>query len=125
MKIFNFAKDAGNAITLFGSINMVMSRIIQIGKGRYPYWMYSHLEANGKIGEHAASTDQLLLIVSGSGQVKGKENVFQDVTRNDAVLWERTEMHKTITETGLTAIVIEGNSIDPAPYLPMKQGHSY
>jgi len=74
-----------------------------------------HLEANGIVGGHEATTDQLLLVAQGSGVVTGAESQAVRVEPGHAVFWRQGEMHETRAhEGGLVAIVIEGERLDPA-----------
>lgn len=73
--------------------------------------------ANGVIGEHPASCPQLLVVVNGQGWVRGESGEDVPVTVGDAVFWSEGEMRKTHTVTGLTAIIIEADGLDPARYM--------
>lgn len=109
MKIYQFSKEAGKKITQFDS-DFMMSRITLTQKPAHIGCMY--LEENGVIGYHEAVVPQLLLIVKGEGLVRGESNEFIKVHAGDAVYWEGGEWHETKSETGLTAIVIEGEELD-------------
>jgi hypothetical protein len=59
---------------------------------------------------------QVLAVVAGSGTVSGSDGVAHPVEPGVAAVWERGEEHDTRTETGLTAVVVEGASLGvPAP----------
>ncbi|WP_078543489.1 cupin domain-containing protein [Litchfieldia alkalitelluris] len=111
MKIYNFSKEVGNGITMYDS-QFVMSRILVTEKPARIGCMY--LEENGVIGYHLATVPQLLLIVSGEGWVTGAEGETVRVTAGEAVFWGAGEGHETTTETGLTAIVIESEDLNPS-----------
>lgn len=70
-----------------------------------------HLETNGMIGSHQAVVPQLLLVVSGSGVAEsaGKELPIQV---GDAVFWESGEWHQTRSALGMSALVIESESLN-------------
>lgn len=72
---------------------------------------FIQLESNGIIGSHQAVVPQLLLVVSGSGIVEsdGKELPIQV---GDAVFWESGEWHQTHSSLGMSAIVIESESLN-------------
>ncbi|WP_347551852.1 cupin [Pseudalkalibacillus hwajinpoensis] len=116
MKIYNFNKESGKEITKFGS-RFVMSRISQTASSVHIGVMY--LESDGIIGYHQAVTDQLLLIVTGEGWVRGEGEELFKVSTGDAVFWSKDEWHETTTEKGLTAIAIEGD-LDPNLFLKEK-----
>jgi hypothetical protein len=51
----------------------------------------------------------VLLIVSGSGWVAGSDGVHVAVTAGQAAYWAPGEIHTTGSDTGLTAIALEGS----------------
>ncbi|OZU87129.1 cupin [Virgibacillus indicus] len=113
MEIYNFNKFSGKKITKFNS-DFVMSRIVNTGSAVHVGCMY--LETNGVVGYHQAVVSQLLLILEGEGIVKGDHNKTVHVKKGDAVFWEKGEWHETVSELGLTAIVIEGEELVPLLY---------
>jgi hypothetical protein len=117
MKIFDFSKEAGKHITRFDS-NFVMSRIILTDKPANIGCM--HLDKDGIIGYHQAVVPQLLLVVSGEGFVRGEDEVLYPIKAGEAAFWVKDEFHETTTKTGLTAIVIESESLDPASFMKEK-----
>lgn len=117
MEIYTFNKESGMNISKFDS-NFIMSRIIRTEKGTQVGCMY--LEENGVIGYHQAVVPQLLLIMSGEGYVRGEKEEYIKVQAGDAVFWEKDEWHETKTDDGLTAIVIESETMDPSSFLVRK-----
>jgi hypothetical protein len=70
----------------------------------------------------AADSRQLLCVTVGSGWVAGADGIRAPITAGQAAAFERGEAHETGTETGLTAIVLEGDGFsvwappaDPPP----------
>ncbi|WHY00474.1 cupin domain-containing protein [Neobacillus sp. DY30] len=120
MEVFNFSKEAGKKISAFQS-DFIMSRILQTTKGAHIGCM--HLEEKGVIGYHQAVIPQLLLVVSGEGFVSTQRDEYFKVQSGDAVFWEKDEWHETKTDTGLTAIVIESEELNPAAYMPRRENH--
>lgn len=118
MKIFHFNKEAGKHITKFDS-DFVMSRVTQTEKPAHIG--YAHLEENGLIGYHQAVVPQLLLVVSGEGWVRGKEDKFLKIHSGEAVFWDKDEWHETKTDAGLTAIVIESEELDTSLLKPLEK----
>ncbi|WP_046213568.1 cupin domain-containing protein [Paenibacillus wulumuqiensis] len=110
MKIYNFGSETGKNIESFNSKNLIMTRILKETKDTHIGCMY--IGENGIVGLHQAPVPQLLLVVSGEGTVKGKENKEFSIRAGFAAYWEAQEWHETKTETGLTAIVFEGESLD-------------
>jgi len=114
MEIYKFNKETGKRISKFDS-DFVMSRIIQTEKPTHIGCMY--LEENGIIGYHQAVVPQLLLILNGEGAVCGETKEYVRVQSGDAVFWKKDEWHETKTDTGLTAIVIESEELNPVSFM--------
>ncbi|MDX5475668.1 MAG: cupin [Bacillaceae bacterium] len=117
MKFYRFDKEIGKQVTHFNS-NFIMSRIVKNEKAVQIGCM--HLEANGIIGFHNAVIPQLLLIVAGEGWVRSDDTPKTRVKTGDAIYWEKGEGHETFTNSGLTAIVIESEEINPSDFMPPK-----
>lgn len=100
MKIYRFSTAYAKQVTAHESKNLSITPLLKLDKASIQM-SYLYLEAGGVVGEHAASTDQLLFVVEGSGEVKGAEGYFLPVH------WEQNERHVTQSEHGLTAIVVE------------------
>lgn len=114
MKIFKFDAGAGQPITMYDS-NFIMSRIAITEQPTRIGCMY--LGESGVVGYHEATVPQLLLVVSGEGWVLGKEGEKTRITQGEAAFWERGEGHETTTDSGLTAIVIESEDLEPERFL--------
>ncbi|WP_145330353.1 cupin [Paenibacillus xylanexedens] len=120
MEFYRFDQDSGKQITKFDS-NFVMSRIIQTSGNAHIGCM--HLPVNGVVGYHQAVSPQLMLIMTGAGQVRSGNDDFIEIKAGEAVFWENGEWHETVSETGLTAIVIESEELNPSAYMPSKQSN--
>lgn len=114
MKIFRFDKNMGEHITKFQS-NFIMTKILKTTSPTHIGCMY--LEANGIIGYHDAVVPQILLVVHGEGWVTGGNNQKVKIKEGEAVFWDKGEGHETRTETGLSAIVIESQELDPSKFM--------
>jgi hypothetical protein len=55
----------------------------------------------------------VLAVLEGSGEVSGADGVGEPVAAGEAVYWVAGEEHETRTETGLTALVLEGDGLVP------------
>ncbi|MFE1245280.1 cupin [Fictibacillus sp. NPDC058756] len=118
MKIFNFSKEVGKHITKFDS-DFVMSRIILTDKSANIGCM--HLDKDGIIGYHQAVVPQLFLVVNGEGFVLGEDDAIYPIKAGQAAFWVKDEFHETTTKTGLTAIVIESEELEPASFMTEKK----
>ncbi|MGM7702361.1 cupin domain-containing protein [Pseudalkalibacillus sp. Hm43] len=117
MEFYRFDQAVGKDIKQFDS-KFIMSRVVMTDKPAHIGCM--HLDVDGLIGYHQAVVPQLLLIMSGEGKVRGEDDQFFPVKAGDAVFWKKDEWHETKTETGLTAIVIESEELDPSSFMPAR-----
>jgi len=71
------------------------------------------LGAGGRIVRHPATYPQILAVLEGSGHVSGADGVPQPIAAGEAVFWTAGEVHETVSEQGLTALVLEGDGLRP------------
>jgi quercetin dioxygenase-like cupin family protein len=71
------------------------------------------LGAGGRIVRHPATFPQILAVLEGSGHVTGADGDPQPISAGEAVFWTAGEVHETVSEHGLTALVLEGNGLRP------------
>lgn len=71
------------------------------------------IEPGGGIRRHPASTPQIIAVVRGIGEVAGGDGVFRQVKEGDGVFFARGEEHETRSKEGMTAIIVEGESLRP------------
>jgi len=72
------------------------------------------LSAGGRLGMHPASCSQLFIVVEGEGTVLTNQAAPTPVSVGTIVWWKQGESHETRSQTGLVAIVIEADSLNPA-----------
>ena len=60
----------------------------------------------------------LFLVVQGEGWVHGEESDRTRIRAYQAAYWEKGEWHESGTETGMTAIIIEGENSISRNYHP-------
>src|SRR5215470_122909 len=115
MRIFGFDPTVGHAITRFDSRDAVIAGI-QRGTMQFQLGCL-HLGPGGVLGYHPATTRQLLLVVAGGGWVRAGAGERRPIATGQAAYWEPGEEHETATDTGLTAIILESDSLEPAQFL--------
>ena len=117
MRMFTFGPEAGVEVTQHGS-RFVMSRLA-LTPDVHASCMY--LPPQGTVGRHEAHAPQLFVVVSGEGWVEGSDGVRRDIRVGEAAYWGRGELHAAGTESGMTAIVLEGETLgtDPAGIGPV------
>lgn len=117
MKIFRFDPEVGRSIDAYHSSGFIISRIIHLFGESVLHCAY--LKTQGVIGYHQATAPQLFLIVDGEGWVRGKTPESRcSIKAGQAVFWEKGEWHESGTETGVMAIIIEGEDLDPTNTMP-------
>jgi quercetin dioxygenase-like cupin family protein len=70
------------------------------------------LEAGGLVGMHEAACPQLFLVVAGSGWTRAGDGERIALASGEAVFWETGELHESGSDAGLTAIVVEAESLE-------------
>lgn len=73
MKLFDFSNEVGRQLTLFDSNNTVYTPLVTQDNRVKVSCM--HVAPQGMIGFHEATLDQLFLVVSGEGWVRGAEKI--------------------------------------------------
>lgn len=112
MKLFRFDAEVGRTIDRFGSINAMISRVTRTTGGAQIGCI--HLGENGLVGYHQAVVPQLFLVVQGEGWVTGENREKVAIKAGQAAFWTAGEWHESGTATGMAAIVIESEQLDPA-----------
>jgi predicted ester cyclase/quercetin dioxygenase-like cupin family protein len=69
-------------------------------------------EPGGRLRRHPATYAQILAVLEGSGEVSGAHAVDEPIEAGEAVFWHEGEEHETKSAAGLTALIIEGESLD-------------
>ena len=67
--------------------------------------------AGGVVARHPAVVPQLFVVVRGSGWVSGGEGTREAIAAGEAVLWEQGEEHESGSDEGMTALVLEAESL--------------
>jgi len=119
MKLFRFDVEVGEGVDRFGSSGFVISKIVRLYEEAVVHCAY--LKADGVIGFHQATTPQLFLVVHGRGWVRGAEPDRTPIQAGQAAYWKKNEWHESGTETGMTAILIEGMIFDLTRLIPLSK----
>lgn len=111
MDTLHFGHEYGKPITAYGSIR---ATVVHLLRSTPVFAVTIYLEPHGVLGMHPATTDQLFLVVAGSGQaVAGGARC--KLSPGTAVFWHRGEDHETRAGgEGLVAVVLEGESLAEA-----------
>jgi hypothetical protein len=111
MKLYRFGPDVGRQITQFES-DFVMTPLVRLAQGAAQIGCM-HLGPGGVVGFHPATVPQLFLVVAGAGWVRGPEAERTPIRPYEAAFWPAGEWHESGSDAGMTAIVIEGEGVDP------------
>jgi len=65
------------------------------------------LAGGGELGRHPAPSEQLLVVLTGSGTVSGADGVEQPIGPGQAVVWARGEEHGTRAGEPMRLLVVE------------------
>lgn len=111
MRIFRFDEEVSVPISTFGSDFRIGPLTEDDSQVRV---QVMHLPPGGLIGRHSATLRQMFGVVVGTGSVSGSDGKRRALGPGYAALFEPGESHDASSETGLTAICIEGEFEVPA-----------
>jgi quercetin dioxygenase-like cupin family protein len=94
-------------VTAPGSLNARVRRVAPEA-----HVVVIEIAPGGLVARHPAVVAQLFVVVRGSGWVSGADGERQAIRSGEAVLWEAGEEHESGSDDGMTALVIEAESID-------------
>jgi gentisate 1,2-dioxygenase len=104
------AFEATKAITQFGSHGATIGGVAScVGSVRLSIL---ELDPGGVVGMHEAVSPQLFLVVAGSGWTSAADGERVPIAHGEAAFWETGELHESGSHDGLTAIVVEAESLE-------------
>ena len=68
--------------------------------------------SGGRIRRHPGTYPQIIAVLEGLGEVSGANGVDEPLEAGDAVYLHQGEEHEMKSAAGLTALIIEGESLD-------------
>jgi quercetin dioxygenase-like cupin family protein len=111
LKVFDFSVDRALAISGFGS--RAASAVPLTVPDGDAHVVCIRLGADGLLGRHPASVDQLFMVVEGEGWASGADGERVPVATGTAIHWAAGEQHESGTTQGLIAIVVESERLVP------------
>lgn len=69
-------------------------------------------EPGGRLKRHPATFAHVVAVLEGSGEVSGPSGIDEPIGAGEAVFLHKGEDHEMKSDAGLTALVIEGESVD-------------
>jgi quercetin dioxygenase-like cupin family protein len=94
----------GRHVEAHGSAGFTAARVLH---GATAATTFLRIAAGGTIGAHPAPVDQLLVVLTGSGEVRSGDGPWRSIVAGQAAVWRAGEEHATRTATGLTALGVE------------------
>lgn len=75
------------------------------------------IAAGGSVGHHETLGEQLFIVVSGSGWVRGESAQRYAIHTGQAAYWREGEWHESGSESGMTVMIIESDRLQLPPKL--------
>ena len=109
MRLFAFGADVGRHVDQFGS-DFTLSPLMEPTGAAHVACL--RLAPGGLVGEHEAVVGQLFCVVEGEGWVTGADRRRRPIRSGQAAHWVGGELHAAGTNSGLTAIVLQGEGFE-------------
>ncbi len=116
MNLFRFDAEIGNHVEKYKSSGFIISRVAHLFDEAVVHCAY--LKAGGMIDYHQATTHQLFMVVQGEGWVSDERREQISIRTGQAAFWQKGEWHESGTPTGMIAVILEGNRIEPENPMP-------
>jgi quercetin dioxygenase-like cupin family protein len=111
METFTFDRKEWR-IPDFGSAGAFATRIAHGGQSAAVRVTCLTVEPGGVLGTHPAVGGQVFLIVAGSGWVSGADGRRIALEAGQGARWDEGEIHTSGSDTGFTAIAVEGPTLE-------------
>jgi quercetin dioxygenase-like cupin family protein len=121
VRLFRFDPPVAHPITQWESRNVAVGRGVRIESGEWIQVSCFHFEADGCLGFHPSVGPQLMMVVAGDGWVRGNKETRTPIRTGQAAFWKAGEWHESGSEQGMTAVVVDGDGVDPAVFMPELQ----
>jgi quercetin dioxygenase-like cupin family protein len=111
MRVRRFEDAPSRALTEHGSRGATVSFL---ARGPGVSVVRIDLAPRGVVGMHEAGVSQMLVVVAGSGWVRGGEDGRREpVAAGSVVAWEAGEVHESGSDGGMAALVVEAEGLAP------------
>jgi quercetin dioxygenase-like cupin family protein len=109
MRIGTFAASTAALVTQFDS-NFHLAPLTERAPASVRIQV-AYLAAGGRVGRHRAVAAQMFCVVAGDGWVSGADDAPLSVHAGQVAVWDAGEFHAAGTDSGLTAVVVEGEFV--------------
>lgn len=110
MRIYRVEPEYARIVTAFGSSGAKIAPILRNTSGCHV--SYLKLTGGGELGLHPAVGEQVFLVLEGEGWVEDETGERVVIQAGEAAFWMDGENHRSGSEHGLTAMLIEGSELD-------------
>ena len=118
MKIYKFNKESGKKVEKYDSNLATYLKMLQTNEIANIGCMY--IEQKGILGHHQAPVSQLFVVVQGEGWVTGADQKQINIKAGESAFWEKGEWHTSGSNSGMTAILIQSESLNPQSFMKIK-----
>jgi quercetin dioxygenase-like cupin family protein len=108
VEILDLHSVPGVPIPAHGSTGFTAAHVL---RGETAAVTVLRVAAGGEIGTHPAVGDQLLIVLSGEGEVSAADGPWQRISPGQAALWKSGESHTTRAISDLTAVAVESEHL--------------
>ena len=108
VEILDLHTVPGVPIPAHGSVGFTAAHLL---RGETAAVTVLRVAAGGEIGAHPAVGDQLLIVLSGEGEVRAADGPWQPISPGRAALWRSGEPHTTRATSDLTAVAVESGNL--------------
>lgn len=112
MEIVDLTALPVHSIEAFGSVGLTAAKLVREPAAEVTVL---RVEAGGEIGSHPAPVGQLLVVLSGGGEVRSGDGPWRPIGAGQAALWAAGEEHATRSKWGLTVLAIESTELCNKP----------
>ncbi|PEB64528.1 cupin [Priestia megaterium] len=118
MEIYKLNKENGKKVEKYDSSLATYLKLIQTNEIANIGCMY--IEPKGILGHHQAPISQLFVVVQGEGWVTGEDQNQINIKAGEAAFWVKGEWHTSGSNGGMTAILIQSESLNPQSFMKRK-----
>ncbi|MDY0944259.1 cupin domain-containing protein [Priestia megaterium] len=118
MKIYKLNKENGKKVEKYDSNLATYLKLVQTNEIANIGCMY--IDPKGILGYHQAPVSQLFVVVQGEGWVTGEDQKQINIKAGEAAFWEKGEWHTSGSNSGMTAILIQSESLNPQSFMKIK-----
>lgn len=112
MRIVRFDPEVSHRVEHYDS--SLLHQFLSVTKDGALRVSIMHFEVGDHVGYHQAVVPQLFAVVAGEGWVQDESRQDVAIAAGCAAFWDVGEWHAARAGTAMTAVVVEGEQLDPA-----------